>query len=422
MATPITIPLLPCSGGMANALDPSHADYQPKAVTGGGLAPPKYLRTLVDVDLDRDGNLTSRCGFTQALSLSGGLRLFSGAGLLLAQDGGTIVRLIPESSWAKMTLVRGLSTTQQVVFHEHAGQVFWSNGLVQGRITAAGVAANWGCAVCPTPVLHAIAGTLFPGEYQVTANFVDAYGIEHGADVPATITLNGTQALTAGISIIDPAAVLVRFYLSGPDDDRLYLAGDVSISALPVAITALASTTHQCDRIGAVGPEHVTAMVSWRDYLITACESWLYPSVGAAAHLYQPDLMGMEAPEPILSGVGLHEGCCWLIGATDAYWISGESHPKTWKLRSLALRGCTFARGGVAIDSAFVPGLGINAGMPLALFLSNWGLAVGLPDGTMTFPQHGVLLLDVDGRDASIAVRAPSAANHYVAQLLCALS
>lgn len=409
------IPILPCPGGMNNVLAPSHARFQPR-VSNGQPVPPEFMQSIIDLDLDSDGALSTRAGLVQELALTAGKTLWAGADTLLIQEAGTISKVTLGVLNTKTPLVTGLSASARVLFHEHAGQVFWTNGITQGRI-ASGTSLNWGCAVCPTPTVGSTTGSLPVGEYRVAATFVDASGIEHGADLSASITLTTAKAITVLLSAVDAAAAYVRLYLAGPNDDRLFHAKDVAVSAMPTTITTLPMSDYQCNRVGCVGPPAVTALWSWRDYLITASGSWLYPSVGAAAHLFQIDQTGIQFPETILAGVGLPTGF-WVVGESDAYWVSGDSHPKTWKVIPLNL-DCGFAKGGVTLSSGLVPALSIKDATPIAVFASSIGLAFGLPDGSMLLPMQNRYHLDVAGKVASFAYYRNGA---NIPQLICTLS
>lgn len=412
----MTIPLGPWRG-INNVDAPDHASLQPPA-QGQPLA---FLREAVDVDLASDGWPRTRQGFESVAPLVDGRAIFAGAGLLLVQDGGSIVRLVPGDPAVKTVLVEGLDPELRAIFCAHFDQVYWSCGSQRGRIGSDGVARNWGCGVCPRPTLTAVAGGLPPGRYSVAATFIDAAGIEHGADRARDINLDGTQAIRATVAPLDQVAVQVRFYLAGPNNDRHYLWGDVAVSDLPAIISTLPQDDTECDRIG-LGPPpgQISALISHNSTLIVAtADGWVYPSLGPAVHLFEIGQARMQLSEPVVAGAGL-KGGWWAVTEQDAYWIAGDD-PFKWDPIPQHL-GCGFAAGSAQINSALLPGLGLQSSTQMAVFVCDWGPAFGLPVALL-MPKRGVYHVPggAAGKRASFAYRHVNHGNARIAQLVFVL-
>ena len=119
---PKPVQLGPWVAGQDTFHDPGHPVFQAGARGGARLV------AASNVDVDDAGSYARRAGTTERVTASAaGLSVFSGAGLLLMQDGGSIL-LVDPSDWSTSELVTGLTADAKIIWHEHAGQVFWTNG------------------------------------------------------------------------------------------------------------------------------------------------------------------------------------------------------------------------------------------------------------------------------------------------------
>jgi hypothetical protein len=379
---------------MDNVHADSHAVFQPQR-TKDGYAPPKLVRSIIDLDLDTDGSLTARHGVSPVL-LAAGLHSPESFGeYLIVQQDGTIARIDPSTA-SKTVLVDDLSATRIVQFVHHADQLLWSNGEVSGRIIEDGTAANWGCEVCPPPSLSVVQGGLEAGLYLVSAAYLDAYGIEHGSSAAAPIMLAPGSGIRVHVPAADASAVAVRVYVGGPDDPLLFWHSDVPCANFPMTVSSLPNGDTQAWTIGLSPPSPAQVLISCGDYVVLGVGNMLYGSLGPAFSLFD---MGLETPLPgdILAGAGFSTGF-WCVTAKDAYWVTGQ-RPQQWHVTPLRSR-TMFARGSLVAHSSLLPGLSLPPTI-VALFLCQWGLAVGLPDGSMLFPTKGRYHVDVTNLLAS---------------------
>lgn len=356
------------------------------------------VAVATDVDFDNDGWVQRRADIEQRIALTEGLAGFSGVGLLLVQDSGTIKRVDP-TDWSTVDLVTGLSPLLRVVFHTHAGQVFWTNGEVTGRILADGTPLNWGCTV-PIPVLAVVAGNLRAGRYLVSAIFVDAAGVEHGAAKAAEIDLLDGQGIQVSIpwAELDPNAVVVRYFASKPNNPDLFFVGSAVASTAPLVIDDVEVSEEPLRTQFLSPPLPADGLFSYRGSLVLFAEDALFPSYGVNAHLYEVADIIESRPSVVLAGAGLDDGF-WTICEDGAYWTTGDV-PENWQTWRKDSR--SYAAGALVLEGSLIPSLQVSANV--ALFVSSTGIVAGLPGGTLVpLPDEDALRLDVQDKRASMA-------------------
>lgn len=371
---------------MDNVHDAGHAVFQPRP-SQGRTQPPEQMRRIRDLNVDSDGVLTTRAGAVlSGAALSGG-RQFVGSGLQIA---GALLNA------ARAPLA---TTSGDLVFAEHGLSIYWSDGAKTGRLYG-GVSTNWGCEVAPMPTLAARSGSLIAGTYAVAATYLDALGVEHGADVAAQITLSATGGITASVLRTDPSAVGVRWYLAGPHGEALYWVGDTS--GFSAAITEPASTTIVCDRIGLMPPMPATALLTWRDFILVGDGKDLYPSVGQAVHLFEPTANVQQFPQDVLCGAGLKDGF-YVVTQDQLYWVEGAASPQAWRPDPIG-HGVKYASGSLKVSASMLPALQMQSDTEIALFASTRGLVVGLPGGQVLMPTAMRIHFDAVGKRVKFAV------------------
>lgn len=407
MAEILPINLGPWSG-IDNVHDPDAAVFQ---AAGENEKRRPAVLTATDVDIDNDGRFVRRGGVEAGTALSAGLSVFSGAGLLLVQDGGDIKTVDP-ADWSASILVTGLNPERRVVFHEHAAQVFWTNKEVCGRIVpqdgvapyrvVSSVARNWGCTapeITAEPLGGLRASSIQAGRYLITATFVDSSGIEHGAGKSQVAELATDQGLWITLPITDPAAVSVRIYISRPNNTGLFFATEAAPADFPFVLTDFEVSEEPLRTQFLVPPLPADVLFSYRGMLVLGVDEYLFPSYGVNAHLYEVSEVLETRPEPVLAGAGLDDGF-WTVTANGAFWTTGTA-PETWQ--TWRRNDLSFAAGSLVLDGGLIPKLETNK--EVALFVSEHGLVAGLPGGVLVQLQQDRVHLDVTAARASIAYR-----------------
>lgn len=157
---------------------------------------------MVNVDLHEEGTFRSRRGARRLSTTSNAHSLWSpkSNAFGLYGQGGEVRRL--DASGTNLTstvLIAGLRNTGYLKWAEYADEVFFTNGLDVGTMSAQGTRLL-GLPVPDQPVLSDTSGSLPAGSYSVGISYLDARGEESGLSPLATI------ACTGGISLTLPTA------------------------------------------------------------------------------------------------------------------------------------------------------------------------------------------------------------------------
>lgn len=358
---------------------------------------PAAVEELVDFYLDNDGWPVVRSGLVDRVAAATGLtNIHNALGTLVVQDGAKILK-INTSTWGTTELVTGLDDSSTIEFYNFAAQTFYTDGTSYGRIVG-GSATNWGCSIGPTPTLAEIAGTLPAGRYHVALEPIDGNGLRHAANLTQVVTTTAAKALRVSVSGVDSNATHLRVYLAGPNDDVLYRIADVAVGSFPYDITALPTEDTVCKSIGLSPPPAHDFAFSYQNWLMLVDGQWIYPSLSAAAHLYDLSRHVVGRPETITAAGGLPDGF-WTVSTAGAYWAEGQEPTawRQWELKHPAI----FTSGSYRIHSGALSFLGIPQAGPIVLFWSSWGLAVGLSSGQMIFPMQDRYYADVTGMRAT---------------------
>jgi hypothetical protein len=357
------------------------------------------LVAATDVDLDDDGWPSSRTPTETVLELTTGLGGFSGAGWLLVQEAGT-VSMVDTATPAKTTAVESLDAADPVRYHEFDDQVWWCNKESCGRIQRDGTVLNWGMAVPPTPTLGTTAGDLPAGIYQVAATYLDSAGIESGAAKAASIALNGSQDITATLTVNDTNAAYVRLYVAELDQKgqgALYWCKTVLASALPTTISDTRVSLYPLKTQFMRGPVPGRGIASYKGILITYRDNWLYLSSGISPHLFNVREV-IRLPRNVQAVAGL-DGALWIATEGGIFLVQGDTLAN---MTMVQMDSEPYAQGCAVVPGYVLPSL--QMGGRLALFVNKGGLVVGLPTGQLGLATRRVLTVgSVVGKKASFA-------------------
>jgi len=388
------IPLGPWPEGQ----DTLHSEYEDVFQIKEGR--PARAQAVQNLDLNNDGWPELRSGSTEVLTGTANKNVFVGAGLILFQDGGTIYRAIPGTPFTTSSVVTGLDADAVVEFYEFLNTIWYTNGIVCGRILSDGTASHWGCSVPPIPTLGTQVGTLRAGRYMVAATVVDADDVEHAAGKSAVITLTGSQTITATLSSTDTNAVTARFYATKPNGTELFFVRAIAVGSLPTTITDVEISEEPLRTQFLSPPIPGTGIFSFKGMIITFVDNYLLPSFGVNHHLFEITEIAEARPTDILSGAGLATGF-WTVCETGAFWTAGAEIPEAWQTWQRDNR--EYAKGTVVIPGSFIPRLKLAEN--IALFVSEDGLMAGLPDGSLIPLTADKQRISVSGLRASFAYR-----------------
>lgn len=199
------------------------------------------LLNAVNVDIDRNGLVSRRKGYTQVIDTPA-----SQTHSLWARDrttafyvDGAQIKRIHSAVSGSLTVSDvgnpDLTIFRPVSFLEVNGIAYFSNGVQNGKITPDDEREEWSPErPSTTPVLTAIAGALPSGVYRVSWAFVDASGEESGAVDPVSITLTSPSAIRVtgfpAITAAYPTLAALRLYVSPVNGEVLYKHADLPAS------------------------------------------------------------------------------------------------------------------------------------------------------------------------------------------------
>ena len=380
--------------GIDNVHEQHHAVFQP---SDEGRA---RLVAALDVDLSAEGWPTQREEFEQRLAAAGALRVHSGLGLLLLQDSNSIKAIdVSTDPYGATTVVSGLNAVA-AEFLTLGDKIFWHNGTYSGTIYEDLSTEVWGLPSADAPVLGvgSSPNTLRAGRYMVSITYVDAKGKEHSTKKASVINLGDDQYIT--VSISPPAgAVSARVWCTKPNGTQLFFVREASVGAFPVGIIDVDVSVQVLKNQHLSPPIAPDCLFDFNGMLMLGVENAVFPSVGLNHHLFDIGRSQEYFPGKVLAGVGLKDGF-WTATEQGLYWTSG-SDPGSWDTDSRDSR--KYAKGSRKLAGHLIPFL--KVAQPVAVFVSEDGLVFGLPEGQLVIPHQDQLVLDVEGKKASIIWR-----------------
>ena len=376
--------------------DLTHPVFQAKAEGGVRAA------AITNLDIDDHGWLTLRAGLTSRVATTDGLNVFSGAGLLLVQDQGTI-KSVNTGDWSTSNVVTGLNASARVHFHEFDNQVWWTNGTVNGRILSDESAENWGIAIPPSPTLGTTAGDLPAGVYQVAATYLDGAGVESGAGKASSITLNGSQDITANLTP-DSDAVSVRFYATSADvkgEGGLFWVKTVAVGSLPTTIDDVRVSRYALRTQHMRGPVAGNGVFSYKGIIGTWVDNWIYVSSGLSPHLFRVGHDIFRFPDDVQAVSGTESGI--FVATTGGLWFLGGETIRN--MQSIRKDYHAYAKDSTLVSGDKLPRLQVGE-TPVALFVNEFGLLAGLPGGNaVQIAEDQLRISSVTTKRASIVYR-----------------
>ena len=209
--------------------------------------PEGSARDIINADIYNDGKLRRRRGSVMSF---GGLDIHSlwsdprnpDPQIAFYVAGTSLFSLqYISGSLVSSTVATGLQRGAEVSYFELAGDIFWSNGFVNGRIRNGTLNVPWGVETpAKNPVLTAgVTGSLPAGHYQVVLTFRNSLGEESGATLAQGIDVlaNGSITLT---NMPQPASfdvIQTCIYCTPQNGDVMYKVAVVASSTTTFTIT-----------------------------------------------------------------------------------------------------------------------------------------------------------------------------------------
>jgi len=350
------------------------------------------LTSAVNVDLDRFGWPRRRPGTASCLTGTSFLSAFSGAGLFLLQDGGTINKVTVGAPYTVTALVTGLSAAAAVQYLEwDTNTVFWTNGITGGLITRAGAAQNWGLGVPGALTLGSTAGVLAAGKYRVAATYEDGQKREGGAQDATEVTLAAGKSITVNLTIAETNATYVNLYVSpGPDQEELYWNKRVAVGALPATITNVRVSRRPLRTQHLRGPVFGAGIGKYKGYVLTWRDNVVFRSQALVPHLFST--RNFWQFEHAVVGVSGLESGLYVATLGGLYWVENTGMHE-WSRRQIDKK--MYTSGSLVISGGLVGKA--ETAEKIAIFASQEGLVLGLPNGQVVYPTEGRMAINPTG-------------------------
>lgn len=298
----------------------------------------RSLRAGINIDIYDNGKLRRRSGSTLAVGATGVYSAWSDPRLSLAYYvAGTTIYSLQKISGALVStpVVTGLAAGRKVAYLYLHGDVFWSNGVVTGRIRN-NINGGWGVETPATkPILTTSAGGgLDAGRYQVMLTFRNSYGEESGANNGAVIDIvaNSSLVVSGFPSPISADITQVCVYITPANGDVFYRH-----AVLPINTTTHTITT--TNNLGAaLKTQHLQTMPAGD--IIEHLNGVIYVASGANIFYSEPMRFGLcdigknfySYPRDISIMLGVPDGL--YICSDSTYWLES---PGTAEVRQRAV-------------------------------------------------------------------------------------
>ena len=381
MEPPKTVSLGPWRG-MSNTYDETSPRY---ATTEQSLG---FLRDALNVDIDRDGFVRRRDGYTRLAAMKDAHSLAAVGPYMLVIDDGTLWSiLLNYERPKKAALVSGLAPDP--MRWAFAGmEAYGCNGTDTVRVTSAMTASPWALPNPGTPTLsYAPVGELPPGKYLVATTHVSSDGRESGAALSAPIMLNQQGGIHVTPQRIDPSASWTNIYVTEPNGTVLYYT---STSAENTLVTQTPMTHDPLQTMNLTGPPEGAYMVqAYRGRLLVCAGSALYWSQPLTYHLFNLAVdVQMFASPPVMIAP-LNTG--FYIATEDTvYWVAGDD-PSEWTLTQVDTPRVTTTEP-LIIQGAKIPAL--ESEDLVALWVTSDGLVAGREGGRTVLLTREMLAID----------------------------
>ena len=352
--------------GLNNYLKPENTD-------------PTYLKTALNIDLDKSGRLSKRLGYTSVDSANYSSLWASESGLgCYAVRNGDLVKV--NSDYSHTTLISSIGT-DKISFEEIDGLIYYSSITYNGIIDN-GIIRSWGISKnLISPILTAGIGNLTAGIYQVLFTYVNKYGIESGSINSSVITVSNGSSISLYIPTpLDPDILYARVYCSTSNGKTDYYSGIGTLnSTYTISSTSSFSNPHRTLGLDKAPTGHIVKYYKGRIYI--ASDNILWYSEPLQYQHFNSASNYIEFPSRIKEIMPVEDGI-W-IGSDRLYFLSGED---TNTFRRVIKDNIEIIEGtSTKISGSYVQIDGISSGYKwlvtsnLGIFLlSDQGMAVNL--------------------------------------------
>lgn len=339
---------------------------------------PDELVAGVNIDLDNSNQPLRRQGYVRKLVQTAPHSGFGSKDetTFLFVQGSSLKSLDPAMTSAT-TLRSDLAAGLPMSYWEHAGRIYFTNGVQTGIVEATG-ARTWGLEVPGVVSLSSATGMLPEGRYKVACTFVALDGQESGAPESTVIDVTHGGITVSLPTSTDPRVVEVVVYCSNANGAQLYEAGRYAHGTATAVIAGDQNALQRPLLTQFMGPAPAGQLTFYyRGRMYVARDNLLFFSSAFGLELFSPtDFLAF--PDVITIGAPVDDG--FYVGMpTESVWISGVS-PETFVQSSRQGWG---AIPGTLVYYPFGRVSGEEEEIRAPMWLSAQGIVTGSPGGTL---------------------------------------
>lgn len=237
---PAPIKIGPFNLGFNNRL-PDHQLTVPKVGA--------FLRSAVNVDLDVQGTVKRREGFTLSAAGDDAHSLYSAGEIAYVVDGTTLFALTGSAdALAKTPIREGLARGRRLSFTSMNLTTVYTDGASVRQLKWMSDMPLGVPKISPEPDVSATAGDLPEGDYQVCFTFFDANFQQSGSTVP--VAVSGTGVAVSNLPAAFPAGVAgVMMFMTAPGGDVLFRTAVLDAPQTSLAVTSAPDLAEQCQTL-----------------------------------------------------------------------------------------------------------------------------------------------------------------------------
>lgn len=292
--------------------------------------PVDVLRNAVNVDILTSGKARMRRGISQAISDAGAHSLWAGKSRMLWGTATTLNTCT--TNLAKIVLATDPKYAQPISFVEVNGDVYFSNGLINGKVTAEGVLEQWGIVgpSAPPTCTSLDSATTKDREYMVTCVFVTADGEESGA--PTAVKVLCGQEPIIGLTNVpqssDARVVATRVYVSEVNGTMMYAHSDIP-TGVTMGYLSKPFSTHgkklDTMHMSTIPPGHIVEYYNGRLYV--AADNIVYFTDALRYGLHDSKHGYYMFPERVTLLKAVDDGL--FVSSDTTYFLDGSPKPAT---------------------------------------------------------------------------------------------
>lgn len=365
------------------------------------------LAKAVNVDIGLTGEISRRAGFTE-VSDACHKNLWQAGGFMLATVSSDLTAIHQDS--ARTAVLPELGPDRVWYCNLPDGRTTFSNGLING-ITDGLTATGWGVPV-PASIgeLIAIAGELFPGDYQYQITYVRlSDGLEGGPAYSNPISVPDGGIFLSGLPVL--ASYRINVYLTGPNGDEAFFAGSTPNGVFSY-IGKNDALTLPC-RTGDLAPAPVgTVTAFWRGRALVAQGHVLWASRTNQVESFdmRRDFKQFSAPITLIQPV---EGGIFIGTEKELAFLAGVEFDKL--VYQQAVSGPVVLGSGVTAPGELVQ-RGEATGQGRAMIcLADRCLVAGFSDGGISRMTEGRYVVDAGIAEVSASFRKVNGIPQYIA-------